>query len=437
MSSVVRKSSPQVIRPSSKELEMKMTTSSIDLSSFDKGFSAMPATCFLVFEHPIDEPAETIRRGLSRALAYYYPIAGRLAPGAGGGQARVECNGEGVVFVDASADCALKEAKFFNNRPSSGATMLPDDLAVYYPHDRCGCADPLLMMQVTVFSCGGFVAGVTWNHAIADGAGMAQFLQAVGELASGLPAPSVVPTRCHSSLPSLPPVIAYAQRSMMGLAPRDFACLEYTVPSSLINSIKAEFRGHANGGQPCTVFEAVTAVLWQCRTRVVISDPEAPSLLFIVANVRKHVGAKDGYYGNCVTGQLVVATSSSVANGPIVDIVKMIRHAKEQITKQLKGNDGGGGGDDKPQASKQPEDMLRYNYNLLSVSSMRNIGLDNVEVGGRKPARVMCRARVPHMTVPSCVVCLPWKGKDGANMVTRCVREEHVEAFLGELARFT
>jgi len=125
---------------------------------------------------------------------------------------------------------------------------------------------------------------------------------------------------------------------------------------------------------------------------VVISDPEAPSLLFIVANVRKHVGAKDGYYGNCVTGQLVVATCGSVANGPILDIVKMIRHAKEQITKQLKGNDGGGG----VQASKQPEDMLRYNYNLLSVSSMRNIGLDEVEVGGRKPVRVMCRARVCH-----------------------------------------
>lgn len=63
---------------------------------------------------------------------------------------------------------------------------------------------------------------------------------------------------------------------------------------------------------------------------------QKPSLLFIVANVRKHVGAKDNYYGNCVTGQLVVTTSGSVANGPIMDIVKMIRHAKEKIGKQFK-----------------------------------------------------------------------------------------------------
>lgn len=37
--------------------------------------------------------------------------------------------------------------------------------------------DPLLLVQVTEFSCGGFV--------VADGTGMAQFLQAVGELARG------------------------------------------------------------------------------------------------------------------------------------------------------------------------------------------------------------------------------------------------------------
>ncbi|XP_062186659.1 acyl transferase 15-like [Phragmites australis] len=424
MSSTVMKSLPVVIRPA----ELEMTTSNIDLHSFDKGLGDMPATCFLVFDHPIDEPVETIKKGLSRALVYYSPIAGRLAAGAGNGELRVECNGEGVVFVAASTDRALNEAKFFDRSP--GAMTLPDDLAVYYPDDKCGRTDPLLLMQVTVFSCGGFVVGVTWNHAIADGAGMAQFLQAVGELARGLPAPSVIPIRWDDSLPGIPPTIAIAQQSMTGLASQDFAFFDYTIPSSLISRIKAEFRDHANG-QPCTVFEAVTAVLWQCRTRVAISDPEAPALLFIVANVRKHVGAKDGYYGNCVSGQLVMATSGSVANGDIMGIVKMIKGAKEQIPKRLKHNNIDSGG------RERHGDMLRYNYNLLSVSSMRNIGLDEASFGGGRPVRVMCRARAPHMTVPSCVACLPWKGKDGANVLTRCVREEHVNAFLGELARFT
>ncbi|KAJ1288771.1 hypothetical protein BS78_02G113600 [Paspalum vaginatum] len=437
-SMIIRKSSPEIIRPAGPE----MTPSTIDLSSLDKDFGAMPATCFLVFDHGVDKPVETIKRGLSRALVFYYPIAGRLAAGDGGGEVRVLCNGEGVVFVEARADCALKDARFYDTSSGASATsLLPDDLAVYFADDTCRRTDPLLLVQVTAFACGGFVVGATWNHAIADGVGMAQFLQAVGELASGLPAPSVAPVRRDGSLPGLPPDVAYAQQSMTGLAPRDFACFDYTVPSSTIDGIKAEFRrDHANGGgQTCTVFEAVTAALWRCRTRAVVSDPGAPSLLLIVANVREHVGAKAGYYGNCVTGQLVVATAGSVANGPIAGVVKMIKHAKEQIPKQFtkQETDGGGGGGGGDRMRRSGDMLLRYNYNLLVVSSRRNIGLDKVEVCGVEPVRVMCRAREPNKNVPYSVVCLPWKGKDGANMVTRCVREEHVEAFRGELTRFT
>ncbi|TVU39814.1 hypothetical protein EJB05_13254, partial [Eragrostis curvula] len=430
MSSIVRKSLPVVIRP----LEAQINTRTIDLHHFDKGLGALPATCFLVFDRPIDKPVEIIKRGLTKALVHYYPLAGRLATAAdGSGDLCVHCNGDGVIFVEASVDFPLKEAKFFDRSP--GAIVLPDDLAVYYQDDRCGHTDdPLLLMQVTVFSCGGFVVGVTWNHAIADGAGMAQFLQAVGELSRGRPAPSVTPIRSDGSLPGIPPTIAIAQQFMMGLVPQKFACFDYTISSSLINSIKAKYSEHT-GGEPCTVFEAVTAVLWQCRTRVAISDPEAPALLFIVANVRKHVGAKEGYYGNCVSGHLIMAPSGAVANGDIVDIVKLIKGAKEQVPKQLKENDN-----DQPQAARgrgRHGDMLRFNYNLLSVSSMRNIGLNDADFGSGGPARVMCRARTPHITVPSCVVCLPWKETDGANVVSRCVREEHVGALLGELARFT
>ena len=48
------------------------------------------------------------------------------------------------------------------------------------------------------------------------------------------------------------------------------------------------------------------AVLWQCRTRAVMSDPDTPAPLIFAANVRKHAGAKRGYYGNCITSAVVV-----------------------------------------------------------------------------------------------------------------------------------
>jgi hypothetical protein len=58
-----------------------------------------------------------------------------------------------------------------------------------------------LIDQVTTFTCGGFVIGLRTNHAVADGTGAAQFLNAVGDLARGLPEPRVKPVWGRDSFP--------------------------------------------------------------------------------------------------------------------------------------------------------------------------------------------------------------------------------------------
>lgn len=411
MSVVVTKSSPVVIGPS----EPGTPTGNVNLSSFDKCVVPFPVTSFLVFDHPIDEPVETIKRALSQALVHYHPIAGRLAAGADDGEVRIACTGEGVPFVGASTSCALEEVTM----------ALLKDLAVHYPAEFCRHTDPLLLMQVTEFSCGGFVVGVTWNHVIADAAGMAQFLQAVGELARGMSPPSIVPVRWwDDSLPGLPLSMVASQNFMLNNEPEDLACLDITIPSNLISRIKAEFDAGDSNGQPCTVFEAVAAVLWQCRTRAVISDPEATAPLVFPSNVRDHVGAKDGYYGNCVTVQLVPAMSCAVANGDIKDLVKLIKRAKEKIPDLFR--NGGLDGASGTGAAEQ------LGYNAFVVSSWRNLGFDAADFGGGRPARVMWHAE--HTVLPGCVPCPPCKGMDGVNVLSLCVKREHADAFLGELA---
>ncbi|XP_025803815.1 acyl transferase 15-like [Panicum hallii] len=272
MSLAVRKSSPVVVRPSPEPVTMRGT---IKLSSFDKGLNNAPNTSLLLFEHPIHNAAGTIQAALSRALAHYYPIAGRIVARGGddGDDAYIECNDEGVVFVAASTSHALKEVICFDWSPD--ARKLLDELVVYYPAMTiCGPGDPLLMVQVTEFSCGGFVLGVIWNHGVADGAGMSQFLQAVGELAGGLPSPSVAPVRWDGSLPSLSPSVLEEQEHMLSLDPLngDLATLDITIPLESIDQIRSDFSGRFHD-QPCTTFEAILAVLWRCRTRAIRLDP--------------------------------------------------------------------------------------------------------------------------------------------------------------------
>jgi hypothetical protein len=123
------------------------------------------------------------------------------------------------------------------------------------------------------------------------------------------------------------------QRVILRFATRGKAALDVTVPWSLIRRVKADCGG-------CTVFEAVAAVLWRCRTRAVISDPEAAAPLSFPCNLRGPMGTQDGYYGNCFAVQLVHATAGSVANGDIRDLVNLIRRAKETVLSNGNGSNG-------------------------------------------------------------------------------------------------
>ncbi|KAF0892354.1 hypothetical protein E2562_015433 [Oryza meyeriana var. granulata] len=74
---------------------------------------------------------------------------------------------------------------------------------------------PLMLMRVMEFACSRFIVGVTWNHVITNGAGMAQFLQAISELARGHPSPSVHLVRWDYYLPELLPMIISKTQAMV------------------------------------------------------------------------------------------------------------------------------------------------------------------------------------------------------------------------------
>ncbi|KAL5225471.1 hypothetical protein ABZP36_012110 [Zizania latifolia] len=427
MSIVVSKSLPVVVRPS----EPVTTARKIMLSPMDKVYCPVPARVLLAFEHPIDEPAETIKRGLSQALVHYYPIAGRLATD-DDGDIYIDCTGEGVTFVSASANYAMKDImSSIDQQPSDvPATAVLLELTVNYSAEGDGRTDPLLLMQVTMFSCGGFIVGVTWNHGFADGFGMAQFLQAVGELARQLPTPSVVPVRWDESAQVMPPsLLAAYHQSVRCLPLPNLVEQNITIPWSLIKHIRGDTDGKPSS---CTMFEAVAAVLWQCRTRAVMSDDRsnAPTMLYFTVNARKYTGAKDGYYGNCTTTHKAVAKSGTVANGDIMDVVGVIRRAKEQIPEQFN--------KDADMAIGDQLSHWQAGYgNALLLTSWRNLGFEDVDFGGGKSSRVMSHMLNFNLRMPLCVACLPCKREQGAcNVLSFCVTDHHAHAFFQQIATF-
>ena len=209
-------------------------------------------------------------------------------------------------------------------------------------------------------------------------------------------------------------------------------CLDITVTSSSIDRIRAEFHERSNNGRrrTCTVFEAVAAVLWWCRTRAITSRPDSLALLTFASDVRRHVNAKNGYYGNCVATQPVMAIAGTVTAALATDLIEMIKRAKDGVYDQLFAKND----NDYDLDENQLDELL---YNALVLSSWRNIGFEKADFGSGTPKRVMCYMQPSFVRWPSCMVNLPCKEKNGSSSVySACVREKHADAFLGELAKF-
>ncbi|KAI9082439.1 hypothetical protein K1719_035585 [Acacia pycnantha] len=134
------------------------------------------------------DPAQVIKKALSQALVFYYPFAGRLREGPGR-KLMVDCNEEGVIFIEADVDITLQQF---------GDILQPpfpyfDELLYKVPGSEGVINCPLLIIQVTRLKCGGFIFAYRLNHTMSDGAGIVQFLNAVAEIAGGACEPSIAP----------------------------------------------------------------------------------------------------------------------------------------------------------------------------------------------------------------------------------------------------
>ena len=79
------------------------------LSNLDQNFTTIIRTiyCYRSKERGNEQSAEVIKDALSKVLVPYYPLAGRLTT-CTDGKLIVDCNGEGVVFVEAEANCTIE-----------------------------------------------------------------------------------------------------------------------------------------------------------------------------------------------------------------------------------------------------------------------------------------------------------------------------------------
>ncbi|KAH9324632.1 hypothetical protein KI387_004810, partial [Taxus chinensis] len=88
-----RATQPQQCKLCSSDIQM------LGCNYIQKGLVYSMATAAFDFQ----SVAELLKKSLSEALVYFYPLAGRLAPSSDGAAVYIDCNDSGVDFIEACA----------------------------------------------------------------------------------------------------------------------------------------------------------------------------------------------------------------------------------------------------------------------------------------------------------------------------------------------
>ncbi|XP_042458281.1 acyl transferase 9-like [Zingiber officinale] len=367
-----------------------------------------------IYKHG-QNPAEVICEALARALVPYYPIAGRIVQSEGC-EPRIECTREGLWFVATSANCSLADVNYLE-RPM----MLEQNDILPYTELETSPANTLMMIQVTEFTCGGFLIGLRFNHASADGLGSAQVISAIGDLARGLPEPTIKPVWNRDSYPN--PKIKPAPLPDLPKLALEYSAVDF--PTHYINQLKKQYMEHSNG-KWCSTFDIIIAKVWQCRTRAIYSDPDVNIRMCFFASSRHILKIEKGYYGNSIFPVKVSTTSGKVNNLSVVEIVDLIKEAKDQMAVDVLkwAND---------EFEVDPFGMT-FNYETIYVSDWTKLGFSEVDYGWGAP--MYCGPFTNNDYIASCILLKAPAPFEGARLIARCVSKEHIDAFNERVNRF-
>ncbi|XP_047330031.1 spermidine hydroxycinnamoyl transferase-like [Impatiens glandulifera] len=295
---------------------------------------------------------EILKHSLSKALVIFYPFAGRLE-WTHRKRVHINCNSLGAHSLEAETDARIDDFA-----PDYRPTPAVRDLIPYVDYSRPIEELPLVLIQLTKFSCGGVSLGLALSHFVADGQSALHFVSEWVRIARG-EGPEYLPFLDRT-------VLVQDQEDLL---PADFDASDYKQPPLMIGSLNNleermketevlmlrlskeqidKLRSKANEEKKrlgdlergYTRFEVVAGHMWRTASKARKHMENQETAIRVVVNFRNRVKPPlpKFFFGNAILPVIVSSTSGELVSKPLSYVASKIRAATEKVTDEYTKN---------------------------------------------------------------------------------------------------
>lgn len=222
----------------------------------------------------LSERSHLLKTSLSETLTRFYPLAGRIKD-----DTSIECNDDGVVFVETRVNCFLST---FLRKPDAQMIRKMIPVEIDSPEALSGS---LLQIQINCFACGGLAIGVCISQKISDAITATIFIKDWAATAAG--ASSLLPLFNAAAI--FPPRNFSFTKTASKLQKEAYVTKRFVFEASKIAALKA--KAASESVENPTRVEAVTGLIWKCAMNASRSNTEhfRLSILSQSVNIRRRM----------------------------------------------------------------------------------------------------------------------------------------------------